>query len=93
MQAMDEKNDMDVLKANNMRLLTNILPTHVAEHFLKHQVIDKKMKMKMARESERERERKASEGNTMEKALRKHIKETAWGNRGGEIKIVALMAE
>ena len=24
---------------------------------------------------------------------RKHIKETAWGKRGGEIKILALMAE
>ena len=37
-KAMDEKDDMDLLKANNMRLLTNILPTHVAEHFLRHQV-------------------------------------------------------
>ena len=33
--------------------------------------------------------------HTFEKkqSSRKHIKETAWGNRGEEIKIVALMAE
>ena len=28
---------MDTLKANNMRLITNILPTHVADHFLRQQ--------------------------------------------------------
>ena len=28
---------MDTLKANNMSLITNILPTHVADHFLRQQ--------------------------------------------------------
>ncbi|EDV27250.1 uncharacterized protein TRIADDRAFT_21914 [Trichoplax adhaerens] len=35
LQATEEKNDMEILKRRNQLLLCNILPAHVAEHFLK----------------------------------------------------------
>ncbi|CAH1788216.1 unnamed protein product [Owenia fusiformis] len=35
LQATDEKEEMESLRAYNMRLVCNILPQHVAEHFLK----------------------------------------------------------
>ncbi|XP_064647908.1 adenylate cyclase type 5-like [Lineus longissimus] len=38
LQATEEKEEMESLRAYNMRLLANILPIHVAEHFLKAQV-------------------------------------------------------
>lgn len=34
-QATEEKEEMERLRAYNMSLLANILPIHVAEHFLK----------------------------------------------------------
>ena len=34
-QATEEKEEMESLRAYNMNLLGNILPMHVAEHFLK----------------------------------------------------------
>ena len=36
-QAHEEKEEMENLRARNMRLVTNILPTHVAEYFLNAQ--------------------------------------------------------
>ncbi|XP_013407025.1 adenylate cyclase type 5 [Lingula anatina] len=37
LQATEEKEEMENLRAYNMKLLANILPLHVAEHFLKSQ--------------------------------------------------------
>lgn len=36
-QATEEKEEMESLRAYNLRLLANILPLNVAEHFLKNQ--------------------------------------------------------
>ena len=36
MQAHEEMQEMDSIRAYNMQLLANILPMHVAQHFLKH---------------------------------------------------------
>ena len=36
-QAHEEKEEMESLRAYNMKLVANILPVHVAEHFLKAQ--------------------------------------------------------
>lgn len=36
-QAHDEKEEMESLRKYNMKLVANILPVHVAEHFLKAQ--------------------------------------------------------
>ncbi|XP_074659501.1 adenylate cyclase type 5-like [Tubulanus polymorphus] len=36
LQATEEKEEMESLRAYNMKLVNNILPAHVAEHFLKH---------------------------------------------------------
>ena len=37
LQAYEEKEDMESLRAYNLKLLANILPMYVAEHFLKTQ--------------------------------------------------------
>ena len=37
LQATEEKEEMESLRAYNLRLLANILPLNVAEHFLKTQ--------------------------------------------------------
>nr|KAG5706089.1 hypothetical protein BaRGS_025711 [Batillaria attramentaria] len=41
-QATEEMDEMESLRAYNLRLLSNILPLHVAEYFLKHQKNDDK---------------------------------------------------
>ena len=35
LKATDEKEEMESLRAYNLKLVANILPLHVAEHFLK----------------------------------------------------------
>ena len=35
LQATDEKDEMESLRAYNLKLVANILPLHVAQHFLK----------------------------------------------------------
>ena len=37
-QATEEKDEMESLRAYNLKLVANILPLNVAEHFLKNQV-------------------------------------------------------
>lgn len=37
LQASQEKKDMDVLQESNKRILHNLLPAHVASHFLDNQ--------------------------------------------------------
>lgn len=38
MQATEEMEEMENLRAYNLRLLSNILPLHVAEHFIKNKL-------------------------------------------------------
>ena len=44
-QATEEKEEMETLKTHNKRLLNNILPSFVAEHFLKNQDKTKDMEL------------------------------------------------
>ena len=37
LQANEEKEEMESIRAYNMKLVSNILPMHVAQHFLKAQ--------------------------------------------------------
>lgn len=46
LQATEEKDDMEHLQAYNRKLLANILPVHVAEHFLSR---DKNIDVSMPR--------------------------------------------